>query len=341
MNEQYLWDRSGDPDPELKQLENALAPLRLAERRPDFAALQRASFMGRLRSVLRPDFGTILAVAACVAVGFLLLTYFRPTAPSWDAQATSGEPLLGGKALQRGRFSRGLLLTTDKNSTAQFSSSKIGEVEVGADSQISLVESSSEQQLFSLRYGSIHARISAPPGLFVVDTPSARAIDMGCEYTLKIDRDGRGELKVSFGWVSLNGDSLQSMVPAGAMARIAPGGLLSPPYFEDATPSFRQAAADFAFLPPDSPQRGPVLQTLLHEARQRDAFTLLNLFSRAQESERLQVFDKLNQLVPAPPGITRETARNWQINSMNDWWPVVQQSLGLSEIKKGKPSPGK
>lgn len=341
MNEKYLWDRGGDPDPELQQLENALAPLRLKEHHPDFVALKRASLIGRLRENLRPDFGSALALVATVALAVWLISFLRPVSSSWEARATAGEPQLAGKPLVRGRFAPGAWLTTGSDDSAQIRSAKIGDVDVGANSQVSLAESTPERQLLSLRYGNLHARIFAPPALFMVDTPSARAIDLGCEYTLKIDRDGRGELRVLTGWVSLNGNSPQSLVPAGAMAKVAPGGILSPPYFTDASPAFQQATVDFAFLPADAAQKHSSLQTLLHEARQRDAFTLLNLFARASQSERLEVFDRLNQLVPAPPGITRETARDWQVNSMNDWWPLVQQALGLSEIKKANRSWGK
>jgi hypothetical protein len=65
------------------------------------------------------------------------------------------------------------------------------------------------------------------------------------------------------------------------------------------------------------------------------------MVSRANAHERLDIFDRLNTLVPAPAGITRETARNWQTSSMDAWWPVVQQSLGLGEIKKSKMAPEK
>jgi len=335
VNEPYLWEKSGDPDPELQQLENILAPLRMRDQSPDFAALQRASFMNKLR----PDFGTAFAAVATIALAIWLVSFLRPTSAAWEASATTGEPQLGGKPLQRGRFAPGSWLVTGPDSTAQIQSAKIGEIEVGADTQVSLKESTPQRQLLAMRYGNLHARVFSPPGLFIVDTPSARAIDLGCEYTLKIDKDGHGELRVLSGWVSLNGGS-QSLVPAGAMARVATGGVLSPPYFSDATPAFQQAAADFAFLAAGAAPKHAALETLVHDARQRDAFTLLNLFSRASESERLEVFDKLNQLVPAPAGITRESARNWQVNTMNDWWPAVQQSLGLGEIKKGKGSPG-
>jgi len=32
MNEEYLWDRSGEPDPEIEALERTLAPLRYRHR---------------------------------------------------------------------------------------------------------------------------------------------------------------------------------------------------------------------------------------------------------------------------------------------------------------------
>ncbi len=41
----------------------------------------------------------------------------------------------------------------------------------------------------------------APPRQFVVDTP-ARAVDLGCQYTITVDASGDGLLRVSLGWVA-------------------------------------------------------------------------------------------------------------------------------------------
>ncbi len=344
MNEKYLWDRSGERDPEIAQLEDALAPLRLRERHPKFTAPRKATFLERVKAGSQLDLGTAVALVASIAfiatLVFLLRHSATPPASLWDAQTTAGAPDLGGKVLQRAYLAPGVWLTTGNNTSVHIEAKDIGEVEIGANSQVSLVEATPEQQRLSLRYGNMHARIYALPGLFVVDTPSARAIDLGCEYTLNVDREGRGELRVSSGWVSLNSNSPQALVPAGAVAKIAAGGALTAPYFEDSSFAFQQAVVDFSFIS-DASLRHPALIILLHDGRQRDAFTLLNLFPRANESERLEVFDRLNRLVPAPPGITRETARNWQVNSMDAWWPVVHQALGLTEIKKGKKYPEK
>ena len=42
-----------------------------------------------------------------------------------------------------------------------------------------------------LAHGRLSARVTAPPRLFVVDTPAATAIDLGCAYDLAVLTDGR------------------------------------------------------------------------------------------------------------------------------------------------------
>jgi hypothetical protein len=165
----------------------------------------------------------------------------------------------------------------------------------------------------ALEHGTIHAKTIAPPGIFVVDTPSARAVDLGCEYTLTVAANGVGVLLVTAGWVSLNSWG-QSLVPRGARAIISADGRLSPPVFEDASPEFR--AAIF---------RGDI-DAALPLARRRDALTLINLFRVATPDERTRIYERLNALVPAPPGVTPE--------SIEPWWPIVMKASGVSAIKK-------
>src|SRR2546423_1464168 len=94
----------------------------------------------------------------------------------------------------------------------------------------------------SLERGSIHAKTVSPPGIFIVDTPHASAVDLGCEYVLSIAADGSGVLIVTAGWVALN-NWRQSLVPQGARASIDREGRLGPPGFDDAAAEFKNAIA--------------------------------------------------------------------------------------------------
>jgi len=175
----------------------------------------------------------------------------------------------------------------------------------------------------TLEHGTIHAKTISPPGIFIVDTPRARAVDLGCEYTLSISPDGGGVLRVTTGWVSLNSWG-QSLVPQGARAVIAPDGRLSPPLFEDASPAFQAAI-----------ERGD-LNTALPLARRRDALTLINLFRFASTDERLRIYDRLNELVPAPASVPREAMLHWTMTTLDPWWILALKASGVSAIKKNK-----
>ncbi|HJT17717.1 MAG TPA: hypothetical protein VJ853_10025 [Thermoanaerobaculia bacterium] len=150
----------------------------------------------------------------------------------------------------------------------------------------------------SLRRGTIHAKTTAPPGVFIVDTPRATAIDLGCEYTLTIAPNGGGILHVTAGWVALDNAS-RSLVPHGASATIDANGRLSPPVFDDALPEFKSAIA-----------RGDI-RAALPLARRRDALTLLTLLQTAAPDERTLIDRRLNELVPLPPGVRPGWIEPW------------------------------
>src|SRR5207244_10105055 len=89
----------------------------------------------------------------------------------------------------------------------------------------------------------------------------------------------------------------------------------------DASPAFQEAIL-----------RGD-LKTALPLARRRDALTLINLFRFATTEERLMVYDRLNQLVPAPPSVTRDAIRNWEFLTVELWWSDVLKASDVTAIK--------
>jgi len=205
---------------------------------------------------------------------------------------------------------------------ARLRSGNIGYVDVAANTVLRY----DGGNRLTLERGTIHAKTISPPGIFIVDTPAARAVDLGCEYVLTVGEDGEGELRVLKGWVGLNSWG-QSLVPQGAKATIAPDGRLSPPLFEDAPPAFQQAIL-----------RGD-LNAALPLARHKDALTLINLFRFATTEERLEIYDRLNELVPAPRDVPREAMRRWTMTTLDSWWPLAVKASGVSAIKKNKRAP--
>ena len=247
---------------------------------------------------------TSLLIAIALGGWFFIV---RPSTTSWEVERLEGAPRIDSENMgEQGRLGIGEWLETDANSRALLSVGRIGSVEIDPNTRVRLMETRATEHRLALARGRMHASIWAPPRLFFVDTPSARATDLGCAYTLEVDDAGAGLLHVTVGWVALDSANRSAIVPAGASCATRQGMGPGTPYYEDATEAFRTALAKLDFEQLDYDARENALISVLNEARPRDALTLWHLLSRTSGEERAHVYDRLTALVPPPAGATRE-----------------------------------
>ncbi len=339
MKNDYLWDGSGEPDPELQRIEKSLSQFRYSREMPSLPAIDSAqrkpSIVGILTMGWIPRFAAAALLLLVLVSSILVLQISSPVVPNgpgWDVARLSGAPRVGQFLLASGahkmQLKVGQLLVTDDASRASVKVAEVGEVYVDPGSRVRLIETGSDRERLALELGTIHAAIWAPPGKFVVDTPSATAVDLGCAYTLQVNEDGSGLLRTTLGWVGFHKDGHDSFIPAGAMCmtRRAPGP--GTPYFEDASDKLRGALRKFDFESESTDAREQALRTILAQARPRDAFTLWHLLFRVADQQRPLVYDRLSSLVTPPPGVTREGTLDLNPQMMDAWW----NAFDLGEI---------
>jgi hypothetical protein len=314
VNDDYLWNRSGEPDPEVQRLEQLLgrykheAPLRVAvhRRRWPWLAVAAALMIAILGSTLAYRF------------------YWKPGAP-WEIETVDGTPTVNGEIVQRrDRLGVGDTLVTDSRSRVTVRVARLGELEITPGTEVELVTTSRGRHRIALRRGMINARIWAPPFTFAVNTPAGLASDIGCAFTLRYAGD-EGLLHVTSGWVDFDGDMRSSLVPEGAMSELRR--VLGPgtPYWHDAPAALREALREF-----DATGSEAALARVLAAARPRDAMTLEHMLERARREHRGPLFDRLAQLAPPPPGVTREGVLEGNDAMVYAW----RESLGLGGVKK-------
>jgi len=276
----YLYDKQGEGDPDLVALEQRLATAGYQPRRP-----------GRRWPV---------AVAAGLAIAASALFVVMPRGPALPVTTASGEQ----STLAVGRW-----LETQEQSTIAVAD--IGRVTVEPSSRVRVVETHAQRHRLELEKGALHAKVTAPPRLFVVDTPSAQAVDLGCEYDLAVEASGSTRLVVTHGEVSLEGAGVSSRVSAGAQARSVKGRAPGVPR------SLKSGALVNAAL--DAYEGGAPVEPVLTQAEAVDAVSLWNLLARVDAAQRAAVLDRLLELTRAE-GVDRAKVLALDAAAMEQLW---------------------
>ena len=289
MNDQYLWDRSGETDPEIKRMETLLRPL-------GDPGTPRRHVQSRTNRWM--SFGMAAAAAALVCAGVAL--YFATNRKSaWETPD--------------GRLYLGQWVTVTQ--PTQIRVAAIGNLNVAPGSRLRIESSREGNYRARLQYGKLDALILAPPRQFFVDTPSAVAVDLGCAYSLEVDRTGETRVSVRSGWVSFEKKGEEVFIPAGAHCRTSPAFGLGVPVYNDASAALQASVTHFE----ESRQ-----VALPEEVRPKDGLTLWHLLRRAVPAQRAQVFDQFARVVSLPHSISRDRVIAGDRQALDALWPALQ-----------------
>jgi hypothetical protein len=214
----------------------------------------------------------------------------------------------------------GAWLETSGSAVADVRVANIGELTVYGDSRVRLVGTGAAGHRMELARGKLAARVVAPPRLFVVDTPVATAVDLGCAYELAVDDDGRTRLRVTTGVVSLEGHGYIAYAPMNTEVLAVPGRGPGTPVAINAPDRLRAAVARF-----DGGDAAAV-RAIVETAELRDTITLWNLLSRTTAADRAAVATRLDQLSRRPDTVGADDVLAGDADAIDRW----RQSLDAS-----------
>ncbi len=312
-SDRYLWDKSGRVDLEVERLEQKLQVLRYEGQAPQM----RIGVRGWRTAPFA--LAAVLTLAASVT---WIMFQSSDTNGAWNVVALKGTPTIDSVPLVgEGRLAVGDWLETDNNAQVRVEVADIGDVTVHPNSRLQLLVSEADKKHgLQLARGSIEAFIFAPPRLFFVETASAVAVDLGCQYLLQVDEQGTGRLEVLSGWVSFEHEAIDSIVPRGGVCQTRAGIGPGTPYFNDTSDEFVQALVEFDFE--DGGE--DAINVVLTQARPRDTLTLWHLLSRVNRAQREQVFDHMTSFSPLPDEVTRDGVLRLDEQMLEDWWDALQ-----------------
>jgi FecR protein len=333
---EYLWKGSGEPDTEIQRLEQTLEEFRATSLVPpafpmiDYAPRRSSWWLASTSNTWVPRFAAAILILAAFTIALVFLSQ-ESTPPrsnnGWSVELTEAQAdssLTAGKPKRKMQMQIGEAFETNRTSKANIAVADIGRLELEPMTRLRLLQSAAGRKRIALDRGTIHVAIWAPPGEFVVDTPSAVVVDLGCMYTLKIEENGNGFLRTTLGWVGFQNDGYESFIPAGAAAATYAESGPGLPFFEDVSDMFRSAVSQFDSTKEGSVQRGAAQQIILRQARLRDALTLWHMLSRVSEVDRQAVYQRLSALIPPPAGTTREGILRLDRTMLDSWWNALE-----------------
>src|SRR5262249_45550687 len=196
----------------------------------------------------------------------------------------------------------GGVLETGKH-RAELAIADIGTAKLGTATKIRLDRTSATGHHLFLEQGEMHARVNAPPRLFMVGTPHTEVTDLGCEYKITIDHSGAGQIHVLSGRVELQTPAGGFVVaPAHTSTRILAGRQPGIPVSDSAGAAMLSAI--------DAYYRDGSIDRILDAATAVDAITLINLATVLQDVHaRRAALVRLALFVP-PPGSVDDAITN-------------------------------
>ena len=244
-DDSYLWDGSGEPDPEVVRLETLLGSVAAPGVLP---ALPRQ----RSRSATCAAIGALSAAAAVLIVAAVAWLVLRTGARGWRVQTIAGAPVvdgvqsgLRGHPASPSRYWRMARDRRDVPRPHQPSRRSAGWTwnripgcncwkRAAANTAWRSREGQSTRASGRLRNSSSSTR-QAP--LRSISDASTR-----CKWTM-----GVPACCVYSGWVGLDGNGREAFIPEGAVGATRPGVGPGTPYYEDAPAGYGEALGDSGF----------------------------------------------------------------------------------------------
>jgi ferric-dicitrate binding protein FerR (iron transport regulator) len=241
----YLFDKQGEPDPDIGRLENLLQPFAYRGLAPQSSQRNRRHL----------GLATVGLLAISVLLALLIVRPWHATQPrdammvtnttpaSWAVTVRGGAANVEGRELfGEARLPVGAWLETG-SSRVQLRVVEIGTVDLEPGTRARIVESGPRRHALRLERGRLAAKVDAPPRLFAVETPRAVVTDLGCAFELVVDDSGRMRLTVTSGKVAVaDGAAAEVVVPAGAQWELGERGQGAPQAVDASPPAATEPA---------------------------------------------------------------------------------------------------
>ena len=142
----------------------------------------------------------------------------------------------------------------------------------------------------------------------------------GGAFRLNVNDDGSCKLTVESGWVIVNIKDFDSYVPKNFDCLITRG-RYAIPYPSDSSPQLVSLLQNFSGI------NDPTVGTILSLMTKKESLSIWHIIQLISTENRSIAFDRLNQLIPAPPSVTKEGILALNKTMLLDWRQEIELKM--------------
>ena len=216
-------------------------------------------------------------------------------------------------------FSSQGFIETDANSSVTVAIPEMGRLLIDNATTISRTKNSNE---IKLDKGQIRKFEGDASDVLTVLTPLAKFTELykGGAFRLHVDENGSCKLTVESGWVIVNIKEFDSYVPKNFGCLISRG-KYAIPYPSDSPPQLISLLENFSGI------NDPSVGTILSMMTKQESLSLWHIIQLVSTENRSIAFDRLNELIPAPSGVTKEGILALNKTMLLDWRQEIELKM--------------
>lgn len=311
-NEEYLWSGAGQVDSDVARLEQLMSPMRWDGTRVGEDPATAHESARRVRTAWWPV--VAILAAACALLLFLLNRE--------EGEVGTRRLMHGARALDPGS-----LFVAEDEGQSVLRLGELGTLRLERGSRLWVERLRDEEVLLRLERGALSALVSADarPGLFNVDTPATRCVDLGCAYDLSVEPNGDTRVEVTLGRVAFRNGEAEAFVPAGAVCRASRARGAGTPYFPESSVDVRAKLSAFDAEEQLEARRALAQELCALASTRLDALPLWHLLQDADDVVHGAAARRLAALAGTPSGLDLTPGKRLDAAQRGEWreylWP--------------------
>ena len=257
-------------------------------------------------------------VGLVVIVGAYII--YNSLSVGWEVIQLSGQPKLNNSTMNKNDgFNSEGTIETDRNSSVTLSVPDIGRLLIDNSSIVSRTKNSDQ---IKVDKGQIRKFEADASDVLTVLTPLAKFTELykGGAFRLQVDDNGTCKLTVESGWVIVNIKDFDSYVPKNFDCLISRG-RYAIPYPSDSSPQLVNLLQNFSGI------NDPTIGTILSLMTKKESLSIWHIIQLISTENRSIAFDRLNELIPAPSGVTKEGILALKKDMLLDWRQEIELKM--------------